>query len=251
MGTHFELSGQACREIEGFGLRDWAGFFVYLRSLGGKFSRLDVAFDDRAGVLDIDLMYEKFKCRERVSRWQDGKRTDEVNAHGPSGHGFMLGVRGSDFVLRVYNKALQAVKAGKAVAETVGHWVRVEPEIRHDRAEAAVTRFIETGSFSFLAEVIKYYIDFKEPNPDDRTRSRWVTSPFWVQFLGEVEKCGLAIEPVRRTIERKIAWIKSAVSRSLALAMEHWGGDFGELVQVVNDGRRRLRPCDYALLGGT
>ena len=53
MGVWCEMSGQGCRTFESLSSRSWESLFSWIASQGLKITRLDVAFDDHTGVLDI------------------------------------------------------------------------------------------------------------------------------------------------------------------------------------------------------
>ena len=58
MGVWVELSGQGCRTFESLSAKSWDDLFQWITVQQLKITRLDVAFDDHTGVLDIDQIVE-------------------------------------------------------------------------------------------------------------------------------------------------------------------------------------------------
>ena len=53
MGVWVEMSGQGCRTFESLSNVGWEGIFSFIRDNGLKITRLDVAYDDHSGILNI------------------------------------------------------------------------------------------------------------------------------------------------------------------------------------------------------
>lgn len=53
MGVWVEMSGQGCRTFESLSKVGWEGIFSFIRDNGLKITRLDVAYDDHSGILNI------------------------------------------------------------------------------------------------------------------------------------------------------------------------------------------------------
>lgn len=69
-GVLLELKGKGCRQFERYleaQGRTWYQFLHQCVSEGGKMRRIDLAINDRVGVLDIPYLIEKAKRREYVS----------------------------------------------------------------------------------------------------------------------------------------------------------------------------------------
>jgi DNA relaxase NicK len=224
-------------------------------------TRLDVAWDDKTeqvtGVLDVDLVRDEVKAGHFTSRWKGG--------HGRWGWGnqdgetVYFGSGSSDAMLRVYNKRLERIAKGHAdQVEGVGHWQRVELQLRRERADAAAELFQgvtrdRARTMRTLAGILRGYLDFKVPSSTDTNRRRWVTAPWWAAFLGFVEKCKLVVERVRRTVETVKAWLSSCAGPSLALVQEALGVVAGRawLAETVDQGRARWGAKHRAILAAS
>ncbi len=70
LGVLLELKGKGCRQMECYLLaqeRSWYDFMLDCMTAGGVMKRLDLAINDRAGILDIPKLKEKYKAGECVS----------------------------------------------------------------------------------------------------------------------------------------------------------------------------------------
>ncbi len=70
LGVLLELKGRGCRQMESYLLaqeRSWYDFMLDCMTAGGVMKRLDLAINDRAGILDIPKLKEKYKAGECVS----------------------------------------------------------------------------------------------------------------------------------------------------------------------------------------
>lgn len=128
MGVWLEMSGQGCRTFESFGSGDYESLFDYVRENPGDLhiTRLDVAFDDHSGILDMEQLKADTSSDNYISKWSGGT----VRA----GHGqnrgqdtIEFGSMKSAIFLRIYNKAAERGFADK-------HWIRTEIQMRDERA---------------------------------------------------------------------------------------------------------------------
>ncbi len=79
LGVLLELKvrGRGCRQIESYLLaqeRSWYDFILDCMTDGGMMKRLDLAINDKAGILDIPKLKAKYKAGECISyfRKQNG-----------------------------------------------------------------------------------------------------------------------------------------------------------------------------------
>lgn len=74
MGVCLEMSGEGCRVFETFGNGDWESLFKRLiSSKDYNITRLDVAFDDHTGVLNITKLAKltrKRHCVSKATEWE-------------------------------------------------------------------------------------------------------------------------------------------------------------------------------------
>jgi len=257
MGVHVSLGAQALGILAGLDDRwlDLPGMLAVLRDdLGGHVTRLDVAWDDQEGALDLLTVREATKKGNFTTRWKGGYRRDGWGNQ--EGDTLYFGSRSSDAFLCFYDKRQERLAKGHLV--DVDHWVRVELRLRRKRAEAAAAAFQrakpdQEGVFRHLAGVLRGYLEFKTPNATDSNKRRWKAADWWLAFLGHVSKAKLAVEVVKRTIDHVKGWVWQQVAPSLALIQEVNGSDWlARFVRdAVKDGRARWGPRHDRILKNT
>lgn len=225
---------------------DLAGFIGTVQDdWDGNIGRIDVAWDDRRGVLDMDVIREALEDRAYTSRWRGGF---EVRGWGnqEGSRCIYLGSRKSDAQLRLYNKAKeQCVKS---------HWVRVELQARRSRADAlaAVYKRLNEdadGVMAELAGILIGYVTFREPTGHSN-RSRWPIAPWWAEFLGGAERAQLGRRETDRTVEDIQGWIAHQVAPSLAVVELAMGAEamWCWLHERVEAAKPRLGPRHRAII---
>ena len=184
MGVWVELSGQGCRAFEE--LTDlpekWETLFKFISSYKMHITRLDVAYDDHVGVLDIKRISKDTNSLEFVSRstyWES--RNSSV------GQTVQFGKNGSKVLIRIYDKARERnCPEGE-------HWIRCELQLRDERAESFTQLFQPIGQA--YSGVIMNYLRFVNPDDMDSNKWRWPIKPYWRKFLHSAEKIRLYRSP--------------------------------------------------------
>ena len=196
MGVWLEMSGKGCRYYEDYGCMKWAELFTWLLSEPSDthITRLDVAYDDFEGLLDINTIYDAVDNYDFVSRWrkcQLFKSKDTVTHE--DALTVQMGSRASRCMLRIYDKKQEQ----QLDDEAMKHWVRMELQLRDDDAVGFI-RSYSTGIFEigdlFLA-VVNNYVRFIVPSDTDSNRWRWKMVEWWAQFIGAVERIRLVTTP--------------------------------------------------------
>lgn len=142
MGVWLEMSGQGCRTFESFGNGDYESLFDYVLENPGDLhiTRLDVAFDDHSGILDIEQLKKDTMGDSYISKWSGGiVRAGHGQSRGQDTIEF--GSMKSAIFLRIYNKAAER-------GFTDRHWVRVELQMRDERALSFLSRMGHWEVFS-------------------------------------------------------------------------------------------------------
>lgn len=176
MGICINLSGSGCRAFETYGTGDWLNTIRVLLADPDDYNitRLDIAYDDHTGILDIDRLKLDvdegyFSCK---ARWWKIE-------YGTSGTTIYFGSPKSDIRVRIYDKAAERGFSDR-------HWIRVELQLRDDRArkflEMVVGNAFDVGGV--FSGVIANYLNFKEPSPGDTNKSRWPVAVYWSDFIG-------------------------------------------------------------------
>ncbi len=189
MGICVELSGQGCREFETYGNGDYQKIFdMIIENWSDKaekrqanITRLDVAYDDFDGILDLDYFVTASKNHLYVSRLRkrriyidcdDGELDSYSVVHGSE--------RQSNVFIRIYDKLYEQLSKGNNVDDVINHWVRCELQLKDDCARG----FIKLGGDirSNYFDVLNNYLRYIVPFNDDNKRHA-PTSPEWLRFI--------------------------------------------------------------------
>lgn len=221
MGIHVRLPAQTLSAVETTPI----GLIRRVIDWDGKFTRLDIAFDDFDGLLDIDEMHRKIKAGELVTRWRKVKRIDggKVGDDEKTGDTINIGSRSSESFLRIYDKKLETEARGKTV-ENIDNWVRVEIELKGEKSDVFSRLLADTAVTSVItpavlcSELLYGLIDFKETDfSGDTNKSRWETSDWWRDFIQVSSKLTLSLPKTEKTLDDSKNWVKKAVSSTLGM----------------------------------
>lgn len=192
MGICLNLSGSGCRAYEQYGRGDWMELLKYICTKKGKINitRLDLAYDDHIGLLDIHRIRSDVEDRNYVSKarkafviWSDDLNQDV------QGLTVEVGSRQSRVLIRIYNKAAERG------FDHSKHWIRVEVQLREQRAMAAVAELIQLQHIGKTASgIIRNYCTFRTPS-DDTNKSRWPMADYWDKLLMDMDRISLWISP--------------------------------------------------------
>lgn len=177
-----ELSGVGCRCVESLNdlAFDWLQLFAWIVEQGtsANVSRLDVACDEKDGILDFDKLVKatkarKYICKARKRHWTDG---DERI--------IMFGSSSSDTRLRIYDKALER--------GVDGHWIRCEFQLRDDAADSMIQNFLQYGDIGDVySGVLLNYLRYTVRAPDPESSHNYdsiKTVKWWADFVGTGHK---------------------------------------------------------------
>lgn len=198
MGVWLEMSGQGCRAFETFGSGDYEALFaeVFQEPDDVHFTRLDIAFDDHSGLLDIQQLADHTleledgqpvhfvsKFRSRLVEWQhrDGAPRPGLSIY--------HGRKASDCLIRIYDKAAERGFFDR-------HWNRVELQLRDDRAFEFARQMLAGEDMGELYRGVVYnYLRYVEPDHSDSNRWRWPMKDYWARFLGAAGRIRLYVKP--------------------------------------------------------
>lgn len=172
MGVWCEMSGQGCRAFETLTKLDqkWEDLFAEITAQQMNITRLDVAYDDHSGMLDIDEIIQDTRKKEYVSKSDYWEITESSK-----GQTVQFGSPQSDVLIRIYDKARERnCPAGE-------HWIRCELQLRRERAIAFTQLGLTIGQ-SYCGVVVNY-LRFVDPVDGDKNRWRWPIKPYWGEFL--------------------------------------------------------------------
>ena len=170
MGVWVEMSGQGCRTFESLSTKSWEDVFGWITAQQLKITRLDVAFDDHTGVLDIDEIVDDTREQRYVSRsdyWE--------TVLSSKGSTVQIGSPKSKVLVRIYDKAAERN------CEPGSHWVRVELQLRDDRALQFSKIPLSVGEA--FSGVLLNYLRYVIPEDTDSNKWRWQMTDYWLAML--------------------------------------------------------------------
>lgn len=172
MGVWCEMSGQGCRAFESLSQLSgkWDDLFKTIISQRMNITRLDVAYDDHIGLLDINQVIQDTRAQEYVSKSDYWEVLESSK-----GQSLQIGSPQSDVLIRIYDKAAER----HCSSDT--HWIRVELQLRRDRA-IKFTELPLTIGQSFAGVVVNY-LRYVEPQDFDSNKWRWPIKPYWGELL--------------------------------------------------------------------
>ncbi|EAG6315331.1 XRE family transcriptional regulator [Listeria monocytogenes] len=228
-GVLLELKGRGCRQFETFLLaqkRSWYDFFEDCLKAGGVMKRLDLAINDRVGLLDIPDLTKKCQKEECISLFRTFKsyrsgellKADEKDGMGNT---LYIGSLKSEVYFCLYEKDYeQYIKLGIPLDQTETK-NRFEIRLKNDRAYHAIQdllkgRSIESTTFS----IINRYLRFAD-KVEGKRRTNWPLNEQWGRFIGRNRKeIQLTSEPKPYTIERTLNWLGRQVAPTWKMAKE-------------------------------
>lgn len=179
-----EMSGKGCRAFESYGHGDYNIIFNFCieNELYINVTRLDIAFDDRTNILNIDKVCNDVRKQEYISRSRDWEVIESSK-----GKSCTIGSHASPVLVRIYDKA-----AERGIKNE--HWVRVELQLRDDRAFEFVKRLFDYGFGCLFRGVLTNYLRFVVEDKNETNRSRLKTKPYWNKLLLDSEKISIFVK---------------------------------------------------------
>ena len=192
-GICVEMSGGGCRFFESYSDKDFNLIFRVL-AFGAKkgnynVTRLDLAYDDFSGFIDINVMRDMtekdfYSCvmpSVSITKSREKKDSDLW------GLTIQHGKRESKVSFRVYDKRIERKQYD------LEHWIRFEMQLRKEAALGFIQKLFfdeKTPDIGLhFAGVIRRYLEYKCPgNGNDSNVARWKAAPWWLRFVGDVEK---------------------------------------------------------------
>lgn len=227
-GVLVELKGRGCRQFESYLLaqnRSWYEFFMDALMENAVFKRIDLAINDRTGILDIPFLSEKCEKEECVSvfrSFKSYKSGELVHAHPEEkpgmGNTLYLGSMKSDVYFCVYEKDYEQYVKNHIPIEDAEVKNRFEIRLKNDRALHALQDLLlyddpERTAFG----IINRYVRFVDRD-ETKSRQEWETNGRWEWFIGKHRQgLKLTTKPEPYTIDRTLGWLAHQVAPTLKL----------------------------------
>lgn len=191
MGICVEMSGKGCRTFETFGTGDYDLIFSEILENYNEDSekrqmnitRIDIAYDDFSGVLDLDQL-----SSDTLNHYFSSRFKDYQVITGNKGKAVNHGSNKSNVYIRCYDKRLE-----QNVQEKIDHWIRLELQIRSECALGFIKmqESIEDKYFFVLNRYLRYLV----PNNNTSNRSMVPTAPYWLRFIENTEDRAIFCKP--------------------------------------------------------
>lgn len=251
MGVFVSMSGHGCRVFETMsGLGDvtledgsfsqnfLALFAALLADETVNLTRLDIAGDDRSGILDKEDLIDFYRAHKIRSRATCFELWDSQKCKIPNGFCLYIGSHKSENFAKIYDK--EAEMKHKKLVDT-GHWIRVELTLRNKYVEPFIRGLVSGISAGELyAEVLNGKFEFI--NDDDSNKSRCSVAGFWAEFVDCLKKVRLVSRRVvQTTVTQMEKWIKDQIAPSVYVLFQTIGYDafrdiiLGEKERVENN----------------
>ena len=253
-GFQILMSGSGCRNYENFltiNQETWFDFLERVCRYNVNFPRLDLAIDDRKTYLSIPELIRlknegliSSQLQDISENRSDKLKEEELQENGKS---LYMGSKSSDFRIVFYEKGYeQAEKYGK---ELDTDWNRYELRFRQKKAVKVVQELVHQRDVAGIAlSVLNDKVRFlQKPENSRTTRKRlYLTYPPWEEFMRDVGKVKLTINPQKKTLDKIWNWLSISVAPSLKLFEEIGKLDnqdyIGLLVEqgIMNDSQRKI-----------
>ena len=242
MGACLDMSGQGCRSFEEYGTGDFDGLFrLFQQGEGYHVTRLDVAFDDHSGILDIQQLFRDSDNQDGEQQFVSKFRKSRIEKEfkdGRPGITVYHGSKKSAVLIRIYDKA-----AERGLPEDQ-HWVRVELQLRDERAGAFCFDPAPIGVL-FRGVLVNYVRYVDDPGTDSNCW-RWPMKDYWENLIEQVGRIRLYVKPgVEYNIGQLDRFVFQQASNAMAAAFQIYGVPF--CVQKIQD-RKVLENPKYKRL---
>jgi len=241
--AHFNISmpGQACQRA---GAENLKGFLAYSAENGGKARRIDLALDDYDKLITPEELEAQFHSPNAVTHVKE-IMVVKKSPRGDPEHGGAtryLGAPSSARRLRCYDKNVESGGLIDAYRWELQERKRAAERAHHDLLHKDWGEVVRSRLLSLID--IKIY----ESAVEIGDRLRW--EPF-EELMQGAEKAPVYFPVEPKTMEEFEDYFRKSQASSMAMILEHHGGDLGTIIDIAKDGRRRWRPKHLALIANS
>ena len=231
MGVCVEMSGEGCRTFETSGNGDYQKIFDMINEnwdenaekRQANITRLDIAYDDFSGILDLNYFVSAAQQKNFVCRSEDwnasiGNKGCTVE-HGNN--------RQSNVYIRIYDKLTEQTKVRKReIDPSITHWVRCEIQLRNECARGFIKHFSGNGGNDvrkMYFDVLNNYLRYIVPS-DDSNKRRAPCSLEWLQFIESWETQSIFDRPgTSYNLSRLDSYVFNQVGGAVSTMMDVMG----------------------------
>ena len=211
MGVLLELRGMGCRYLE-YVLQargiDWYYFLSSCIDYQGVFKRIDLAVNDMGGLLDIEILRERYYANKVWKRSRTHEAVDSgklSGTHGDTAKTFYIGSKNSSIYFCLYEKEKE--QKSKGIKTDIKN--RFEIRLKSGKAEQTIEQLVfSRNPEQTIASLILTQIDF----PD---------YILWDIFLDNVTtSLPFIMTPVAVNMDKTKRWLERQVMPSLLMIKE-------------------------------
>jgi phage replication initiation protein len=218
-----ELSGSGCRVFEEYGKGDWEELFEFVRNNPSicRMTRLDVAFDDFSGLINLETFRRQIRKGAIVAQASYYSVIESSDNLGEeiknTAVTIYVGSQKSDCFVRFYDKAAQR--------GLDRHWKRAELVMKGNHALEFIKNPLPIGQkFGGVLNRYMRFVDLK--GYDSSNKSKCPTSAFWLKIVKTAEKISIVSkENTEYTFSRLVRYIGKQCSNSIRTAVTALGVD--------------------------
>lgn len=225
-GILIELKGKGCRQFESFLLaqhRSWYDFFMDAIIHKAVFKRIDIAINDKVGMLNIAELSKKAINGECISIFRsfNNVRSGELIARHEKenmGNTLYIGSMKSEVYFCVYQKDYEQYIKQNIPLEEAQIKNRFELRLKNERAEKAIYDLLTHYDIEYTAfSIINRYLKFVDKDKNSK-KSDWKLNSKWAHFIGNNRNAlKLTSEPKPYTLERTLNWLRHQVAPTLKI----------------------------------
>ena len=233
-----ELSGAGCRMLESCNENsfDWLALFDCIVDYGADMnvSRLDVAGDDREGILKYEVLARyteqyKYISKPRRRVWMNGDEREII-----------FGAKTSSTRLRIYDKALER--------KVEGHWMRCEFQLRDEAADSFILNLLQVREIGrTYGGVLLNYLRYttRVPMESQNNYDRIPTTPWWARFVATAEKIkNIKVGGLEYNYFNLEAFIVKQCASSLKAYIEANDGNIEPLMALIQAAQLNMKQKD-------
>lgn len=226
-GVLLELRGRGTRQFEGYleaQGRDWYEFFMDCLVQKAVIKRLDLAINDKVGLLNIPTLTKKCANEECISVFRSFKsyRSGELTRRDEKigmGHTLYIGSLRSDIYMCLYQKNYEEYAKKNIPLSDTETKNRFEIRLKNERALYTLKDLLKHENPERTAfKIINRYLRFCDKEKG-KPRSEWKLNDDWKLFIGENRQAmRLTTKPEPYTFDRTLRWLAHQVAPSLKIA---------------------------------
>ena len=238
-GSDFNLSlpGRACQRAGTERLRMFFSSFV---DAGAKARRVDLALDDYEKRITPARFLEELEGPNKVAHSRKALTMTGMELGKPdTGETVYLGAPQSNRRLRVYDKSFESGGLIDAY--------RWELQERKRAAEKAAYDLAHGNWNEVIRRRLVGFVDFREREsaPRIQDRARW---GLYEELIEGADRAEGYFPVEEKSMEEIEQWFVRQYAPTLAMLLQHNGGDLSTIAEYARNGRRRWRPKHLALI---